>query len=140
MVEGADTYRYVGPEVLGLDVFIWPIPESTTEPVPLLLQQMAADFESTMPTGVERGWYDAFSIAFSDSRSVAVKSDTIPGHQVGVVLRQQGRIRLSFFFIFGLRGQFVKVRLTIPEAGWQKNEAVLFPDQLIEVLASGGSL
>jgi hypothetical protein len=61
-------------------------------------------YESTVPIGVERGWYDAFRIAFSDPRSVAVKSDTIP------------------------------------EAGWQQNEAVLFPDKLIEALASGGSL
>jgi hypothetical protein len=85
---------------------------------------------------VERGWYDAYELVFAEPKPLTVLDGIVSGHVVAVALRQADEVNLTFFYIYALRGHFVKVRLTIPGHEWSENDALDFPEAVIRRLAN----
>ena len=115
-VANAQTYRYAGDKISGFDLYIWPLPEvdSLRATWDSLLRVQVDDFKVTAPVGIQRGWYDNYVIAFDAPHPVPLSSDSLPGYVVAMPFKRRGQVFASFFYIYALKGMFVKIRLTVP--------------------------
>jgi hypothetical protein len=93
------------------------------------------EFKEVAPIGIQRGWYDDYKIAFDAPHPVDLGHDSLPGYVVAMPFARGGHRFASFFYIYALRGMFVKIRLTVPAEGWQSNEALDLPAVLVRSLA-----
>jgi tetratricopeptide (TPR) repeat protein len=129
-------YKYEGPNIVGLDVFVWEATDTNAAALERELEQQVADYQLTLPVGVERGWYESYEVGFAEPKPVTVLDGIVSGHVVAVGLHERGEVNLSFFYVYAVRGHFVKVRLTIPGTDWTENEALDFPEAVVRYLAN----
>ena len=133
-VGNAVVYRYHGPKVNGLDVFVWPISALELADLQAALLKQTRAFQEALPLGIQLGHYEHYQEAFSNDWPIVFPADTIPGHVVAAAISRRGRQRISFFFIHSVRGHFVKVRVTIPREGWSENHGYMFAERMIRLM------
>ncbi|SRR6266508_40135 len=136
-VGDAMTYRYEGRGITGLDEYVWPLEISAADSAQrdsLLLVEIEK-FKQTIPLGVERGWYETFQIAFDAPHPVALASDSLPGYVVAFVFMRRREPFTSFFYIYAVRGMYLKIRLTVPGKNWNTNRALDLPAVLVRTAA-----
>jgi hypothetical protein len=136
-VVNAEMYRYAGDKISGFDLYVWPLPQldSLKATVDSLLRVQVDDFKVVAPIGIQRGWYDNYVIAVDAPHRVPLSADSLAGYVVAMPFKRRGQVFASFFYIYALKGMFVKIRLTVPEDGWNDNPALDLPAVLVRSLA-----
>jgi hypothetical protein len=136
-VGDAMAYRYQGRQITGLDVYVWPLPTKSLGYTARdsLLQLEVEKFKATLPLGPERGWYDAYEIAFANPHPVALKDDSVEGYVVAYAFIRGSQQATSFFYIYALHGMYLKIRLTVPTDGWNTNPALDLPKAIVRAVA-----
>lgn len=129
-------FRY-GGEKQRFDVYIYPIgsEEPGSAPGDVLLAQTQG-YLQTLPVGVERGWYRDFRIMTDEAHDVDAGGESIPGRLAAVTLLIGGGSHVSFFYVFLLEGQLVKVRTTLPLPLAAENRGTEFNAALLAALRS----
>jgi len=135
---GAVTFSYRGYNVTKLDVFIYQLPVADTSQslVSHALRDEVESFKRSLPVGLSRGWYDDYRLAFETEEPVSTSAGSVQSFAVATVLTRGGAGYVSLFYIYALRGMFIKIRLTVPYADWGANPALNFPTQFIEQVAA----
>jgi len=136
-VGNAMAYHYHGKGITGLDEYVWPLEIASADSLQLdsLLLVQVEGFKETIPLGVERGWYDNFQMAFDAPHPVALASDSARGYVVAFVFSRRREPFASFFYIYGVRGMYLKIRLTVPANDWNTNKALDLPAALVRAAA-----
>ena len=132
-------YRYQGPQIAGLDVYVWPLPSDSPGQAAhdSLLQLEVERFKAALPLGLERGWYDDYRVAFANPHPVAAKNASVAGYLLAYSFRRGEQVSTSFFYIYALKGMYLKIRLTVPSDGWDTNPALDVPKALVRAVSGG---
>jgi hypothetical protein len=136
-IADAMAYRYEGRRITGFDIYVWPLPGDSLDRAArdTLLQLEVAKFKEAAPVGLERGWYEDYSIAFDAPHPVALDGDSLPGYVVALVFARRGQRFASFFYIYAVQGMYLKIRLTVPGDDWGSNPALDLPATLVQTVA-----
>ena len=132
---GGTLYRFNDGSGAYLTVFIYPVPDDVkqTDDSGQWVIVEGRKFVQVMPIQVQRGRYDAYEMAFADPEPVIVGRDTIPGFAAAAVTRSRGVVSVQLEYLYLVRGQFLKVRATLPQENWQKAVAPLFARDLAQI-------
>lgn len=77
------------------------------------------------------GVIDDFSPFFDASDSVATRSETVPGRQLGFAVSSRGNFGVLLFYVFASDGVIVTVRSVLPTRGWQNRGVHEFARDLV---------
>ena len=95
-------------------------------------------FEAVQKIRVRRGDIASYVLAFSDTTRFPAGADTILENFIAMPVRQRnGAVTVDMQFLYLIDGKFVKVRATIPEAGWEQTEVPSFARELAVRMARG---
>ena len=128
---GGQLYRFTDGTSALLTVFVYPIPTDVQQGDSanwVLLE--GAKFEQVLPIQVERGRYDTYQMAFAEPEPVVSQGDTIRGHVAAAGTRSGQSISMQLQYLYLIKGQFVKVRATLPGDSWQQTPVPRFAHDL----------
>ncbi len=136
-VGDAMAYKYQGQRMVGLDIYVWPLPAQGADSQQRdgLLQTEVTKFKEVVPQGVQRGWYEDYRIAFTAPHPVPLDGDSLPGYAVALAFSRGGQRYASFFYIYAVQGMFLKIRLTVPAENWGSNPAMDLPAEVVRAVA-----
>jgi hypothetical protein len=129
-------FRYGGPEER-FDVYIYPVSvEAGADSLPaaVILARETRSFMEGLPEGIRRGWYEAFQPGFDEVHDLELETGLVPGRLATVAYRARGRVTVSSFYVFHVRGQLVKVRSTVPAERFGESQGGAFVRKLVEEL------
>lgn len=131
-------YRYADTPRLRLDVYVYAIDAATEADsaarVAHALRREVAAFKEVLPVGQQRGWYDAYRIAYEQSSDFTVGRATVPGFTIAYAFRQRGAMYVSFYYVHAVGAYFLKTRATVPEAEYRTSDVPLFVQELIRLV------
>ena len=97
-----------------------------------------AKFPAVQEVLKRRGQIADYTIAFADTTRLALGGANVLEHFVAAPVRlRNGRIMVEMQHLYLIGGRFVKVRSTIPEAGWQTSVVPTFARELARLMAGG---
>lgn len=128
-------YRYRAAGPLYVDVFIYPV-EQRGRRKAAALRAEADKFKVSLEGGAERGWYEAYALAWEEATQVRAGRTVVPGRSISFIFRRDGQEWISIYYIFVLGEEFVKVRTSIPYGGEEDLDAPQFVELLITALAT----
>jgi hypothetical protein len=125
-----------------IDVYIYPVagfsgiaPGEAVPPARALARE-TAQFKEILDSGMTRGWWDSYKIAYEEDESLALPEQTVPGYLVMLVTRHGKVEDASAFYIFDVRNEFVKIRITMPYTEFRGGRPMTeFEEGLITALA-----
>ncbi len=133
---GSVAHRYSHESGTRVTVFIYPAGQtSEVSATESLVQQESEKFILALPVGVQRGWYDNFTVAFSEPDSVQAGNLRISGRGVGAATRKGDRMAIELQYLYLVSGSFIKVRATVPVPGWEDTDVPLFARELAAAVA-----
>ena len=95
-------------------------------------------FKAVQDIRVSRGAISSYAVAFSDTTRFAVGTHNILEHAIAIPIRfPNGSIAVDMQYLYLIDGKFVKVRATIPQAGWQQTKVPSFAREVARRLAGG---
>jgi hypothetical protein len=93
-------------------------------------------FKAVQDIRVSRGAISSYAEAFADTTRFAVGTHNILEHANAIATRYpNGSIAVDLQYLYLIGGKFVKVRATVPQAGWQQTKVPSFARQLARRLA-----
>ena len=96
-------------------------------------------FKQVQAARQQRGDFSEFVVSFSDSTRFAAGGRQLLEHKIGTPVRlNSGAIVIDFQFLYLIDGRFLKVRATVPEAGWQETTVGGFARELARLVAGPG--
>lgn len=117
-------------------------PDARDLPAADALAREVAGFREALEVERARGVLDAYTIATGGADTVAVPGSArraVPGYWLAVPLRRRGQVYVSFYHVYAVGNGFVKVRGTVPEAGWGARGIPEFARALVrQVLGAPG--
>jgi hypothetical protein len=117
-------------------VFLYPADSAAAVREPQqVVEQEGQLFLESLPIGVQRGWYDSYSIAFSEPDSLDVDGRLLVGRSTAAATKGAGRITVQLQYLYLLGTRFVKVRASVPAEGWQNTDVPRFAHELATILA-----
>jgi hypothetical protein len=120
-------YRYSAGDSTLATVYLYRREEGQrAAPADVALREQASTFKQALGVERGRGVYEAYEIAFEGPDSVRTSGRWVPGYQIGYVFRRGGADYVSFFFVYAVGDAFVKIRGTVPEAGWEQTDLPSF--------------
>jgi hypothetical protein len=134
---GGKLYRFNDGSAAYITVFVYPVPPDVkvaTDSAQWVVIE-GEKFARVLPIFVQRGRYDAFEMAFANPEPVVVELDTIPGFAAAVT-RSKGEVSVQLQYLYLVRGQFLKVRATLPQDQWQQAPVPLFAQDLVRAMTS----
>ena len=129
-------FRYADGSPTRVSVFLRPADSTSAIAEPR--QVVATEgplFTETLPIGVQRGWYDAYTVAFAHVDSLDVDGRMLFSHVTAAPTRRGNQISVEFQYLYLVGTRFLKVRATVPAAGWENTDVPLFAKELATVLA-----
>jgi hypothetical protein len=131
-------YRFRDTSAARVTVFVYPIPSDVQNGADSSqwVSNEVAKFSQVLPIGVQRGWYDDYKLAFTDSQPLVVGTVTVPGYLAAAATRKNAVLSVELEFLYLVRGQFLKIRATVPEAGWQQTTVAVFAKDLVNAIVS----
>lgn len=135
---GGRLYRFNDGSATYITVFLYPVPADVkvaTDSAQWVVTE-GEKWARVLPIFVQRGRYDAFEMAFANPEPVVVELDTIPGFAAAAVTRSTGAVSVQLQYLYLVRGQFLKVRATLPQDEWQQAPVPLFAQDLVRALLS----
>lgn len=128
-------FRYGDGSRTRVSVFVYPADSAiaVAEPRQTVAQEGPL-FAESLPVGVQRGRYDAYNVAFAHADSLEVDGQLVFGHVTAAPTKTAGRVNVEFQYLYLVGTRFVKVRATVPAAGWQDTDVPLFAKELAATL------
>ena len=106
-------------------VFLYPLQDRpAADRAQDMVETEGAAWVAAFPIGVERGWYDAYEVAFADPKPIVLADRTIPGFAGGVPTRKDGSISVEVLYLFAVDGCMLKARGSLEGGHWMDS---LFP-------------
>lgn len=102
------------------------------------LFQETGRFKQVLEIERQRGRWDAYEIAFEEPDSIKVGGTVLPGRQVAVIIRSGRAMYVSFYYLYAVGNEWIKVRGTVPVAEWQKTDIPIFARQVSAMAISPG--
>ncbi len=135
--------RYSDSGPMKIDVYIYPVtnfsgvaPGAMVEPERALAREVMA-FKEILDSGVVRGWWEKYQIAYEEDASLDLPAGPVPGFLVMTVLQIDTTAVASAFYIFDIDNQFVKIRINTPFENFGRGQAMTdFQEALIAQLAN----
>ena len=110
-------------------------------PVDEALSEEVSRFKQALEIEKSRGRYEQYTIAIDHRDSVSVTMDGstkfLPGHMMAVPYRSQGAIYVSFFYLYAVGDNWVKIRGTVPQSLWQETTIPLFAPEFARQAVGG---
>ncbi len=128
---GGQLYRFTDGTGVQLTVFVYPVPADVQQgdSANWVLVE-GAKFEQVLPIQVQRGRYDTYEMAFAQPEPVVSEGHTIPVHVAAARTRSGESISMQLQYLYLIRGQFLKVRATLPGDSWQRAPVPTFAHDL----------
>ena len=99
-----------------------------------LVAQTGQSFLETLPIGVQRGWYDSYTTAFSDPDSVTVDGRLLLGNATAAATKKDGSVHVELQYVYLIGPRLLKVRASVPAEGWEKTDIPRFARELAWVV------
>lgn len=97
-----------------------------------------AKFDVVQQMRANAGAISAYAPVFSDTTRFAVGTRDILEHAVTLTTRfRNGTVAVEMQYLYLIDGKFVKVRGTMPDAGWQQSRVPAFARALARRMAGG---
>lgn len=129
-------FRYSDGSSTRVSVFVYRADSTAALAQPRqVVAQEGPLFSETLPIGVQRGWYEAYNIAFAHADSLDVDGQLVFGHVTAAGTRRAGQVQVEFQYLYLVGTRFVKTRASVPAETWQNTDVPLFAHELIAVLA-----
>lgn len=93
-------------------------------------------FAMTLPIQQNRRAIESWRLLSQRSDSMLVAGTWIPGHVTVASTTRMGRASYELQFLHIVQGNYVKVRISVPEQGWPRNDLAAFDSALVTSLAS----
>jgi hypothetical protein len=127
--------RYSDGSATRVSVFFY-LADSTPAPDPrTLVAQTGESFLESLPIGVQRGWYDSYTTAFSDPDSVLVGDRLLVGNATAAATKKGGSMHVELQYVYLIGPRLVKVRASVPAEGWERTDIPRFARELASVIA-----
>jgi hypothetical protein len=131
-------FRFRDTSAVNLSVIVYPVRRTGDEGVlssDARVRHEGALFAETLPVMKDRRWIESFQIILQRPDSLIVDQTVIPGFVTAASTRQRGRAYYELQFLHLIRGDYVKVRATVPEPLWPREDLAAFDSSLIRILA-----
>lgn len=128
-------FRYSDGSRTRVSVFVYPADSAVAVAEPR--RAVASEgplFSESLPVGVQRGWYDAYNVAFAHADSLEVDGQLVFGHVTAAPTKSDGRVNVEFQYLYLVGTRFVKVRATVPAEGWRNTDVPLLAKELAAML------
>lgn len=131
------TYRNTAERNVTASAYVYPVPaEWLSLPADERIAREAETFRLSLPAGVDRGWYNAFTLPVDTARAWNTADGERPGHLAVAALRRDDGVYISFMHVVMIGDQFVKTRLTMPAEQWRESMAPNFGPDLFALLSA----
>jgi hypothetical protein len=128
-------YRYRDSTGLEADVYVYrgDAPRHGAD-VNAALRAEVGNFRETLPLGVTRGYYGAYSIVSDTLLTVRVAERDHALHRISMGMTRAGEAQDSYFYLAVVGGEYVKVRITQPTGKFPLARADGFVTAVLEDL------
>jgi len=120
-------YRFLGPNRMVADLYVYPIPSRVGACVDACARDAVAsevaNFRAAIPAFLERGYYDSLTIVRDTTATYSGVSTDGPGGHLAMIMVKQRRSGVTHFYLFSMRGTYFKVRMDY-EPGQSSDEDV----------------
>lgn len=135
-VGGGHLYRFRDSTKAYITVFVYPVPDDVKQS-PDSAQWVATEghkFAAILPILVQRGQFDTYEMAFENPDTVVAGNHPVVGFRAVAVTRARGRVEVQYEFLHLVRGEFVKVRATVPQEDWEQAPIIPFAHDLVAAM------
>lgn len=135
-VGGGHLYRFRDSTKAYITVFVYPVPDDVKQS-PDSAQWVATEgskFAAVLPILVQRGQFDSYEMAFENPDTVVAGDHPVVGFRAVAVTRARGRVEVQYEFLHLVRGEFVKVRATVPQEDWERAPIIPFAHDLVAAM------
>jgi hypothetical protein len=95
-------------------------------------------FKRVQDLYVSRGQLAAYTVAFSDTTRFPAAGHNILEHSIATPVRfPNGAIAVELQYLYLIGGKFIKVRATIPQAGWEQTNVPSFARETAQSIVRG---
>ena len=112
---GGFGYRFLGPNRMIADLYVYPIPSRVGSCVDACARDAVAaevqDYKNTIPAFLQRGFYDSLTVVRDTTAMVPGVATDGPGGHLAMFMVKQGRSGVTHFYLFSMRGNYFKVRM-----------------------------
>ncbi len=108
-------YRFLGPNRMVADLYVYPIPSRVGSCVDACARDAVASeargFRAAIPAFLERGYYDSLTIVRDTTTMIPGVSTDGPGRHLALLMVKQRRPGVTHFYLFSMGGAYFKVRI-----------------------------
>jgi hypothetical protein len=132
-------YRYRDSSVANVSVIMYPVEYSGNEFTGSTRDRVDREgslFAQVLPIQQSRGMLDSFQLLSQQQDSVPTERSWIPGHTTIATTVRKGEKSYELQFLHVIQGDYVKVRISVPEQPWPRHDLVVFDSLLVSKLAA----
>ena len=127
-------FRYVDSAGRGADVYLYPVPGPGAESDSVRLNQEASAFLLGLSAGTQADWYPEHQVVVDTLREVLTETGAVPFRLIVFLFSADGEPFVSLAHLFVVDGSFLKVRVTLSGAEWERSPAPGFALDLVKAL------
>lgn len=135
-------YRFLGPNRMVADLYVYPIPSRVGSCVDACARDAVAsevrDFKAAIPVFLERGYYDSLTIVRDTTAMVPGVSTDGPGTHLALLMVKQRRPGVTHFYLFSMAGTYFKVRMDYEPGQSSDDEVEDFVSRLMTGIVARG--
>lgn len=124
---GGFGYRFLGPNRMVVDLYVYPIPSQVGSCIDACARDAVgaevANFKAAIPVFLERGWYDSLTVVRDTTAMYPGVPTDGPGAHLAMLMVKQRWSGMTHFYLFAIRGIYFKVRMDY-EPGQSSDEEV----------------
>ena len=141
-IRGTDTeviYRYRGGSTTILSVIVYPLQHGgsdVTGDAAQRLQHEGPLFAQTLAYQASRGAIESWRLLSQRTDSIAAGESWIPTHVTIATSTRKGQTSYELQFLHTIRGNYVKVRVSVQEQSWPRSDLAAFDSSLVAALAA----
>jgi hypothetical protein len=132
-------YRFRDSSVANVSMTMYPGEYSGNEFTASPRDRVAREgslFAQVLPIQQSRGILDSFQLLSQQRDSTPTERSWIPGHTTIATTVRKGEKSYDLQFLHVIQGDYVKVRISVPEQPWPGHDVVAFDAVLVTTLAA----
>jgi hypothetical protein len=132
-------YRYRDSSVANVSVIMYPVEYSGNEFTGSAGDRVDHEgslFAQVLPIQQSRGMLESFRLLSQQRDSIASGRSWIPGHTTIATTVRRGETSYELQFLHVIQGDYVKVRISVPEQPWPRRDLAAFDSVLVTTLAA----
>ena len=141
-IRGSDTdiiYRYRDGSKTVLSVILYPVKageNGAATDAAGSVRQEGLLFGQVLAYQASHGMIESSRLLSQRDDSIAVGASWIPTHVTVATTTRRGAMSYEIQYLHAIRGDFVKMRVTVPESLWPRNDLAAFDSALVVALAA----